>query len=469
MLGALVARTLICGLAPAVVLIALACAPAHAHVYWANKYEDAIGRAQLDGGAVDQAFISAGPANTHPVGMAADSTHVYWSGFEQPDAIGRARLDGSGVERAFITGAADPVGVAVDDRHVYWANSAAGTIGRARRDGGGVDQSFVTGANAPYGIAVDGTHVYWTNHGSGTIGRARIDGTGPDQAFMVVGGAPTALAVGHAHLYWVEPAAGAIGRAGVDGGSPNPFFITGAVDPWGLAIDLAHVYWTNQGPPKTVGRAGLDGQSVDHDFIAGVPTGIYGVAVAPLETTITGSPPTRGVATTASFAFGSSEPAGFECRIDGRAFAPCSSPAVYGGVADGSHAFEVRARTAENVDPTAAALRWTVDATAPALRLGLSRTRFRAVRRGRRRGGTTVRYGLGEAGSVRFWVLHRRSGKLKGGFSDAGLEGPNRRRFRGRLRGRRLRPGRYALIATATDDLGNTSAAARVRFRIRRP
>src|SRR3954470_1791843 len=116
-------------------LLPFAAAPgAGAHVYWANKYDDAIGRANLDGGGLNQSFITGIRQNSHPVGLAVDGAHVYWTNYDAPDRIGRAALDGSAVNDGFVTGAANPVGVAVDGAHLYWTNATTGTIGRADLD-----------------------------------------------------------------------------------------------------------------------------------------------------------------------------------------------------------------------------------------------------------------------------------------------------------------------------------------------
>src|SRR4051812_40860255 len=158
-------------------------AMAGATVFWANKYQDAIGRADADGGSPDDHFIPL-DANSHPVGVAQDAGHVYWTSYEAPDTIGRAALDGGDVRQAFITGASDPVGLAVDGAHVYWTNSRAGSIGRANLVGGGVTQRFITGLSRPYGLAVDAGHIYWSGETDGTIGRANLDGTCQEPSFM---------------------------------------------------------------------------------------------------------------------------------------------------------------------------------------------------------------------------------------------------------------------------------------------
>ena len=55
--------------------------------------------------------------------------------------------------------------------------------------------------------------------------------------------------------------------------------------------------------------------------------------------------------------------AGFECRLDGGDFAPCTSPVTRSGLAVGGHNFEVRAvDTSGNRDGSPAAHAWSVDA-----------------------------------------------------------------------------------------------------------
>jgi Concanavalin A-like lectin/glucanases superfamily len=73
--------------------------------------------------------------------------------------------------------------------------------------------------------------------------------------------------------------------------------------------------------------------------------------------------------TTATFTFISPDAGGgatFQCSIDGSAFAACTSPSVFPGLAEGAHRFSVRVRDAVgNVDPTPATHNWTVDLSPP--------------------------------------------------------------------------------------------------------
>ena len=59
---------------------------------------------------------------------------------------------------------------------------------------------------------------------------------------------------------------------------------------------------------------------------------------------ITSGPSSPHASRTATFTFTSDDPtASFQCRLDGAAYAACSSPKTYGGLTQASHLFEVRA------------------------------------------------------------------------------------------------------------------------------
>ena len=135
----------------------------------------------------------------------------------------------------------------------------------------------------------------------------------------------------------------------------------------------------------------------------------------------------------------------------------------------------------------------TIAPSIPSLALG-SKT-FRAAAKGgsvarkARPVGTKVSYKLSEAASAKFTVeralkgrkkgkkcvapnSHNRHAKrcaryrrLKGSFTRASTAGANSFRFTGRLRGKKLSPGRYRLVMVATDAAGNKSKPKRA-FRI---
>jgi large repetitive protein len=96
-------------------------------------------------------------------------------------------------------------------------------------------------------------------------------------------------------------------------------------------------------------------------------------AAALPETALTGGPANPTRSTSATFLFvglGEGGVPGFECRLDGGAFAVCTSPWTYTGLGSGTHTFEVRAVSGADGDPTPAAHTWVIDAVPPETTIG---------------------------------------------------------------------------------------------------
>jgi 3-phytase len=91
-------------------------------------------------------------------------------------------------------------------------------------------------------------------------------------------------------------------------------------------------------------------------------TGAGAGDTTPPDTSITSGPAGTVTSRDATFAFSSSESnSTFQCRLDGAAYAGCSSPMTATGLGDGSHTFYVRATDAAgNVDATPASRTWSV-------------------------------------------------------------------------------------------------------------
>ena len=156
--------------------------------------------------------------------------------------------------------------------------------------------------------------------------------------------------------------------------------------------------------------------------------------------TITERPPAETTGGAASFAFRASEPSTtFTCRIDGAAFAPCTSPASYEGLALGEHAFAVRARDkAGNTGPATTAT-WRIvpppDTTPPTVTI---------VSRSIDGSSASFEFTSSEAGST---------------FSCA-LDGSSFEACSSPRAYSRLAPGSHTFAVRATDAAGNTGAAA---------
>src|SRR5262245_44405103 len=237
----------------AIAAMALA-ARADAYIYWANDPfppPRVTGRAHPDGTHLIPDFIpTIGPA----AGVAVNSAHIYWIN-PCSGAIGRATLNGRAIDQSFITGlaplpACGPNYLAADDKHIYWAGLSKGAIGRSNIDGNGVDENFIPTGVGVEAVAVDDTHVYWTNvvdvegRRTAAIGRANLDGTGVNPTWLLNSngtGPYTAIALDSTYIYWTNQSTGAIGRASLNGDSDEEGFIVGAQDPVGVAVDATHV------------------------------------------------------------------------------------------------------------------------------------------------------------------------------------------------------------------------------------
>ena len=134
--------------------------------------------------------------------------------------------------------------------------------------------------------------------------------------------------------------------------------------------------------------------------------------------------------------------------------------------------FEVGVATSDARGNAASATR-TVQVGVPVAvlqKLRITPKRFRARRRGPSVAskGARVRYELSVAARVVFRV-QRKKGKrfrtLRGRFGVDSQAGQNTFRFSGRLRGRKLRPGRHRLVATPRNGAGK-GETVRVAFRI---
>lgn len=251
---------------------------AHAFLYWNPHTGSEIGRANLDGTAADEGFVSG--LSSGVTSIAIDAGHVYWSN-RFTGSIGRANLDGTGVVPNFIAGAGEPgyegtnalVAIAISGGRIYWIRNGdfvetGPSIGRANLDGTGVEQGLVRDVNAR-SLAVDADHVYWGGYSN--IGRANLDGSGADDAFIQAEfGLKDGIAVDADHIYWADSYTNTVGRANLDGTDITPSFVTpGGSHPLiaGVAVDGEHLYWTDANGGGRIGRANLDGTDVNPSFV----------------------------------------------------------------------------------------------------------------------------------------------------------------------------------------------------------
>jgi fibronectin type 3 domain-containing protein len=122
----------------------------------------------------------------------------------------------------------------------------------------------------------------------------------------------------------------------------------------------------------TITPSQLSGTETRQNGSTGDTFSIAGSGTTGVDTVIDGGPPAQTNATTASFAFHSTQtPATFTCTLDGAATS-CASPTTYSGLAEGPHQFSVQATSSTGTDPTPATAGWTVDTTPPSAPSGLT-------------------------------------------------------------------------------------------------
>jgi large repetitive protein len=125
------------------------------------------------------------------------------------------------------------------------------------------------------------------------------------------------------------------------------------------------------GSPKTYSGLGagphtFEVKATDQGGNAGPPASYaWTIDLTDPTVTITVKPSNPSNVASPSFEFAASEPSTFRCKLDAGAFAACTSPKPYTGLANGSHTFTVEATdTAKNVGN--AAYTWTIDTVPPA-------------------------------------------------------------------------------------------------------
>jgi hypothetical protein len=192
-----------------------------------------------------------------------------------------------------------------------------------------------------------------------------INWTGGDTLYSVAVTGPAVYVGGHQR--WLDnpfgndsAGPGAVSRPGI--GAIDP--VTGMALPWNPTKSRNHgtmvLYATSRGL-----WVGSDGERFGHEDHAGIGFAPLDPGPTPDTTppnTFIDSGPSGSVAdTSATFSFSATEPSTFQCRLDGGAFAPCTSPMTYANLTVTSHTFQVVATDgSSNVDATPAQRSWTV-------------------------------------------------------------------------------------------------------------
>ncbi len=137
--------------------------------------------------------------------------------------------------------------------------------------------------------------------------------------------------------------------------------------------------------------------------------------------------------TGATFAFSSEPDASFACSLDGAAFAACTSPAVFAGLGQGAHTFQVQATDLAGNTSGATSRAWMVDTKAPNATIGRGPAKSTKTRT------ATFRFSSTEAGATFKCKLDQGAWRI--------CKSPKTYR--------NLKKGSHTFQVTATDKAGN--------------
>jgi hypothetical protein len=202
----------------------------------------------------------------------------------------------------------------------------------------------------------DGSHTFYVrstdmagNLGSTVSGNWIIDATPPETVISTMPGTPTNSTSGS--FSFTSPDSAATFECSLDSAAfvacVNPYMFSGLADGIHSFSVRAKDATGNYDPTPASYSCIID--------------------TTPPDTAITAQPLNPAAANSGSFNFSSTETGStFQCSLDGAAYAPCSTPFSFNGLADGIHTFSVMAKDAAvNYDPTPASYSWTIDTTPP--------------------------------------------------------------------------------------------------------
>jgi hypothetical protein len=229
------------------------------HVYWSDW--DQVWKAPRDGGPSTKVVkLPAVDDDDFVTSIAVDGTALYIAWYSQGgNAVLEQPLDG-GALTVLASVQSTPVSVVLDATHVYWVSFESGEVMKTPKSGG-ASTVIAGGQSSPSSVAVHQGDVYWTNAGDmmsgsgGAVMKLPAGGGAPVVVASEQGG-PTALAVDDRGLYWVNSIAGTVMKLPFVCGAPVTL-ASGEHEPRGVAVDAHHIYWAEY--TGQVRRALLDG------------------------------------------------------------------------------------------------------------------------------------------------------------------------------------------------------------------
>jgi len=234
-------------------------------VYWTESDlgSTAVKKVGLNGGTVTILASQSGqpnPVNTSC--LAIDATSVYWIESNQ---------DGSSLKKVGLNGGSVttlssqwPVFLALDSASVYYTTTYGyisrytGAIEKVGKNGGAIT-TLVTGQDQPRYIVLNSTGIYWVSDWDGSIIKAGSDGgnvttlTRVSSAMYRTWPSPLIIAVDSTNLYYINDQT--INKVPLTGGTAT--ILANSFYPIGIAVDSGNVYWTDGG--GAIYKVGING------------------------------------------------------------------------------------------------------------------------------------------------------------------------------------------------------------------
>jgi hypothetical protein len=282
----------------------------------------------------------------------ADGPHTF--GVRAVDAAGNAS---AGASRAWSVDTTPPGAPTIDSRPAAATSSTDASFGFSGEPAATLECSLDAGAFAPctspraYSALAEGAHTFGVRAADalGNVGPAAtygwtIDTTGPPAPTIDSGPAGTSGSTSASFGFSGE--ASAAFECRLDGAA---FAACASPQGYGGLAEGPHTF-----DVRAVDAAGNTGAATSRAWTVDT--------TAPPAPTITSAPASPTTSATATFAFSGESGMTLECRLDGAAFAACTSPQVHSGLAEGAHTFEVRARDAGGNVSAPAVHSWTISA-----------------------------------------------------------------------------------------------------------
>lgn len=241
------------------------------YVYWTDSADNgSIMKVPLGGGTpTTLATTTLISGHSDPMGIALDSSNVYWV-----DAYGGAVAKvpiGGGSQTLIATGLTSPWNLSLQGGSLYWTELTNPANVAKVSTGGGTVTTLVSNLNAPFGIVTDSTSAYFAG---GTF-VAKVPLGGGTVTTLATGGQPYRLAINSTDLFWSDPPAGTILSVPIGGGSTTTVG-SSLTHPLELALDASNIYWTCNWC-GTVSKMPIGGGTVT--TLAGGLTNPVGIAV----------------------------------------------------------------------------------------------------------------------------------------------------------------------------------------------